>query len=60
MFISDFINKNKDYTGLSFLALSKNSYNDIDFPLKFVWTVNTKENIAKYTYIITNKSYLLK
>lgn len=59
IFITDLINRNKNYTDLSFLALSKNSYQDIDFPLKFVWTINNKENINKYQYIITNKAYLL-
>lgn len=59
VFITDLINKNKDYNHLSFLALSKNSYNDIKFKTKFVWTINTKNNISKYKYIITNKAYLL-
>lgn len=60
IFVSDIINKNKNYNNLSFLALSKNSYNDIKFKLKFVWTINEKKNIDKYEYIITNKAYLLK
>lgn len=59
IFITDIINKNKDYSKLSFLALSKNSYDDIEFKNKFVWTINDKINIEKYKYIITNKAYLL-
>ncbi len=60
IFITDIINKNKNYNNLSFLALSKNSYDDIKFKLKFVWTINDKKDINKYEYIITNKAYLLK
>lgn len=60
IFVSDIINKNKNYNNLSFLALSKNSYDDIKFKLKFVWTINDKKDINKYEYIITNKAYLLK
>lgn len=59
IFITDLINKHKDYRFLSFLALSKNSYNDILFSKKFVWTINNKKNITKYDYIITDKAYLL-
>lgn len=59
IFITDIINKNKDYSKLSFLALSKNSYNDIKFNTKFVWTINTNKNINKYKYIITDKAQLL-
>ncbi len=59
IFITDIINKHKDYSKLSFLALSKNSYDDIKFNTKFVWTINTNKNINKYKYIITDKAYLL-
>ncbi len=59
IFITDFINKNKNFSNLSFLALSKNSYNDIDFDFKFVWTINNKRDIKNYMYIITDKAYLL-
>lgn len=59
IFITDIINKHKDYSKLSFLALSKNSYDDIKFNTKFVWTINSNKNINKYEYIITDKAYLL-
>ena len=59
IFITDIINKHKDYSKLSFLALSKNSYDDIRFNTKFVWTINSNKNINKYEYIITDKAYLL-
>ena len=59
IFITDIINKNKNYSKLSFLALSKNSYDDIKFNTKFVWTINSNKNINKYEYIITDKAYLL-
>lgn len=60
IFITDLINKNKSYAHLSFLALSKNSYEDVDYKLKFVWTINNKKDLDKYEYIITDKAYLLK
>ncbi len=59
VFVTDIINKNKDYHYLDFLALSRNSYFDIDFKRKLVWLVNNKKNIDKYNYIITDKAYLL-
>ncbi len=59
IFVTDFINKKKDYHDLSFLALSVSSYFDIAFKCKMVWTVNSPKNINKYEYIITNKAHLL-
>ena len=59
LFISDLINKKKNYNHLSFLALSRHSYFDIPFDTKMVWTVNDTKTIYKYQYIITDKPYLL-
>ncbi len=59
LFITDLINKNKDFSHLSFLALSRNSYPDIPFKMKMVWTINQKKDLAHYSYIITDKPYLL-
>ena len=59
LFISDLINKNKDYKHLSFLALSRHSYFDIPFDTKMAWTINDTKEIYKYEYIITDTPYLL-
>lgn len=59
IFITDLINKDKDFHFFDFLALSKNSYDDIKFKKKMVWTINDNKNLDKYEYIITNKAYFL-
>lgn len=59
LFITDIINKNKDFKWFDFLALSKNSYNDIKFKKKMIWTINEPLKNNKYDFVITDKAYLL-
>lgn len=59
LFVTDIINKNKDFTFFDFLALSKNSYNDIKFKTKMIWTINEPLKNNKYDFVITDKAYLL-
>lgn len=63
LLISDIINKNKKYSGISFLSVSKGAFFDISSSKKkFVWTINKKKDIKesyKDVYIITDNAYKL-
>lgn len=59
LFVTDIINKNKDYKLFDFVALSKNSYDDINFKTKMIWTINKPLKNKKYDFVITDKAYLL-
>lgn len=63
LLISDIINKNKDYSDISFLSVSKGAFPDISSSKKrFVWTINKKKDLKKEyknMYIITDKAYKL-
>ncbi len=59
LFVTDIINKNRDFKLFNFLALSKNSYNDIKFPIKMIWTINGAIKNNKYEFVITDTAYLL-
>ncbi len=63
LLISDIINKNKNYSDIHFLSVSKGAFPDISSEKKkFVWTINKKSDLKSlYTnmYIITDKAYKL-
>ncbi len=63
LLISDFINKNKDYSDIAFLSVSKGAFPDISSQKKkMVWTINKKKELKpsyKDMYIITDKAYKL-
>ena len=63
LLISDFINKNKDYSNVDFLSVSKGAFPDISSKKKkMVWTINKKSELKsayKDMYIITDKAYKL-
>ncbi len=63
LLISDFINKNKNYSDFSYLSVSKGAFKDISSPKKkMVWTVNKKSDLkSSYQdmYIITDNAYKL-
>lgn len=63
LLISDIINKNKNYSDIEFLSVSKGAFPDISSPKKkMVWTINKKSDLKSLynnVYIITDNAYKL-